>query len=126
MLKKALLLVFIGSFFNVLSAQVKKTPQLIKYVTTAPDGTTSITIFDDSRSNLMQLEATDGFYKYQLIDIHSNKEVLSRQNKGRRCTINKLTIADGTYDLRLFTDNFVISSRVTISAVEENSIASNE
>jgi len=57
MLKKTLLLLLFSCFLNVLLAQVKKTtPQLVKYVTTAPDGTTSITIYEDSRSNLIQLE----------------------------------------------------------------------
>ncbi len=123
MLKKALLLFSFSIIINTISAQETKNWQRLKYVTTAPDGTTSITIYDDSRSNLMQLEAADGFYKYQLVDIHTNKEVYTRNNQGRRCIINKLAIADGIYDLKLFTENFVISSRITIAAVEENNVA---
>ncbi len=126
MLKKALLLIVFVFIVNILSAQEKKTSQLVKYVTTAPDGTTSITIFDDSRSNLMQLQAKHGFYKYELTDIVTKKKVYTAKNRGNRCVLNKLAFEEGTYDLRLYTKNFIISSRIKIAAIKENSIAMNE
>jgi len=126
MFKKAILIVIVGLFLNTLSAQDKKPWQLLKYVTTAPDGTTSITIFDDSRSATIQLEAALDFYKYQLIDIDTNKRVYTQSNRGNKGMIDKLKVADGTYDLRLYTKNFIISSRITIAKFQTNSLAIND
>ncbi len=124
--KKLVLTLLFSVILSTLTAQEKKTPQLLKYVTTAPDGSASLTIYDNTGSNIIRLEAAQNFYKYQLLDINTNKQVYSEGNRGNKCTINKLKIADGTYSLKLYTKNFIISSRVTIAAVERNSVAIND
>jgi len=81
--KKFVLTLLFSVILSTLSAQEKKTTQLLKYVTTAPDGTASVTIFDDTGSNIIRLEAAHNFYKYQLLDVDTNKEVYVQGNRGK-------------------------------------------
>ena len=43
----------------------------------------------------------------------------SAHNKGKACEIDKTKLAAGTYNLRLFTSNFVITSKITVSATRK-------
>ncbi len=124
--KVIFLLLFSVSVTLVSYAQEKNVDQLVKQITTAPDGTTAFTIYDNSSSNMIRLEAADNFYKYILLDIDTNKQVYVQGNQGKRCSIDKLKIGDGTYKLKLFTKNFIISSKVTIASSERNGVALND
>ena len=124
--KVIFLLLFSVSVTLVSYAQEKNVDQLVKQITTAPDGTTAFTIYDNSSSNMIRLEAADNFYKYILLDIDTNKQVYVQGNQGKRCSIDKLKIGDGTYKLKLFTKNFIISSKVTIASSERNGVVLND
>jgi len=89
----------------------------VKYVTTAPDGSVAMTIIDDSSENIMKLESANSFYKYQIIDSRTAEVIYGSKNKGKECHIDKSKIAAGTYNIRLFTSNFIITSKITISAL---------
>ncbi len=111
-------LVGIGAF-----AQSEK-QQRLKYVTNAPDGSVAIIIFDDPRENNMHLESANAFYKYQILDTETNQPVYSFDNKGKECTIDKSKVAAGDYNIRLYTSNFVITSKISVSANRSLGIAS--
>ncbi len=89
-------------------------PQRLKYITTGPDGKTSMTIYDDTREDSMKLESVNNFYRYEILDPLTSEPVLSSRNKGKECTIDKTKIAAGTYNLKLYTSNFVITSKIVI------------
>jgi len=89
-------------------------PQRLKYITTGPDGKTSMTIYDDSREDNMKLESVNNFYRYEILDPMTSEPVLSSRNQGKECTIDKTKIASGTYNLKLYTSNFVITSKIVI------------
>ena len=116
------------------NAQNEQTNQKIKYITNAPDGSIALTIYDDSRDDSMKLEAADTFYKYQILDPHTNEPILSSRNSGKKCKIDKNKFAAGTYNIRLFTHKFVITSQITIKEVgklnkiwnNKNDVALNE
>ena len=91
-------------------------PQRMKYVTTGPDGSVAMTIIDDTRENSMKLESADAFYKYQILDPRTAEPVFAAENKGKSCEIDKTKLAAGTYNLKLYTSNFVITSKITVSA----------
>lgn len=113
-LKKIVLsVVFCFSIISVF-AQSNESPRRLKYMTNAPDGTIALTIIDDSRENTMKLESANSFYKFQLINIETGEPVFSSLNRGKECTIDKSKVASGTYYLRLFTKDFVISSEITL------------
>ena len=106
----ALILVGIGAFAQ------SETQQRLKYVTNAPDGSVAMTIYDDVRENNMKLESANAFYKYQILDTKTNQPVYCADNKGKECIINKSEVAAGDYNIRLYTSNFVITSKITVSA----------
>ena len=125
--RKVILLLLLSTTMSLgIYAQEKKVEHLIKQVTTAPDGTTAFTIYDNSASNIIRLESVDSFYKYMLVDIDTNEEVYVQGNRGKRCSIDKLKVGNGSYKLKLFTKNFIITSKVTIASSELNSVAIND
>jgi len=113
-------LVGIGAFAQ------SETPQRLKYVTSAPDGSVAMTIYDDTREDSLKLESANAFYKYQILDSETNQPVYSAENKGKECNIDKTKVAAGNYNIRLYTSNFVITSKLTVSATRKlNTIIKN-
>jgi len=98
-------------------SQTNKNSERAKYIITAPDGSVSMTITDDSSENIMKLEAANSFYKYQILDTRTAEVIYVSKNKGKECHIDKSKIAAGTYNIRLFTSNFIITSKITVSAL---------
>ena len=95
------------------------TPQRLKYVTTGPDGSVAMTIYDDTREDSMKLESADNFYKYEIVEPSTSEAIYASNNQGKACTIDKTKIAAGTYDLRLYTSSFVITSKITVTAARK-------
>ena len=118
-MKKAVFTFVVSLFTVVTFAQTNEVPQRLKYVTTGPDGSVAMTIIDDTREDVMKLESANTFYKYQILDPRTSEPVYSSYNKGKACEIDKTKLAAGTYNLRLFTSNFVITSKLTVSATRK-------
>ena len=115
---KNLTLTIVLSFVGILAfSQTFTNSERVKYVTTAPDGSIAMTIIDDSSDHIMKLESANPFYKYQIIDSRTAEVIYGSINKGKECHIDKSKIAAGTYNIRLFTANFIITSKITISAL---------
>ena len=100
-------------------SQSNKNLDRVKYITTAPDGSISMTIIDDSNENIMELKSAEAFYKFQIIDTRTAEVIYGSLNKGKECHIDKSKIAAGNYHLRLYTSNFIITSKITISALRK-------
>ena len=100
-------------------SQSNKNVDRVKYITTAPDGSISMTIIDDSNENIMELKSAEAFYKFQIIDTRTAEVIYGSLNKGKECLIDKSKIAAGNYNLRLYTSNFIITSKITISALRK-------
>jgi len=114
---RQLILTFVFSLTVVsMFAQANEAPKKLKYVTQAPDGSVAMTIYDDSRENTMKLESANTFYKYQIVDLQTGKAIFTASNKGKECTINKTKIAAGNYKVRLYTNKFIVTSAITVSA----------
>lgn len=114
------ILTLILSFSGLLMfAQTADKAQRIKYITKAPDGSVAMTIIDDTREDSMKLESANSFYEYQILDPITNKPLLVSKNRGKDCNIDKSKIAAGTYQLKLYTSNFVITSKITVSAIRK-------
>jgi hypothetical protein len=115
-------------------SQTNEIPQRLKYVTTAPDGSVAMTIYDDTREDSMTLESANSFYRFEILDTATSEPVYTSRNKGKACTIDKNKLDAGTYNLRLYTSNFVITSEITISGThklnkafkQENTLANND
>ena len=130
-MKNAVLTIVISLITAVAFAQ-SNAPQRMKYVTTGPDGSVAMTIIDDTREDSMKLESADAFYKYQILDPKTAEPVYSSENRGKSCEIDKTKLAAGTYNLKLYTSNFVITSKITVSAsrklrnaIQEDAVAMN-
>jgi len=91
----------------------------LKYVTTAPDGSVAMTITDDTSKNDIKLESANKFYRYEILDPNTSEPVFASKNQGKECTIDKTKIAAGMYNLRLYTSNFVITSKIAISNTKQ-------
>jgi len=98
-------------------------PKRLKYVTTAPDGSVAMTIYDDSREDNIKLESANKFYRYEILDPLTSEPVFSSKNNSKECTIDKTKIATGTYNLRLYTSNFVITSKIAIGEKSKMDVA---
>jgi len=94
--------------------------QRLKYITTAPDGSIAMTIYDDTKKDNMKLESAISFYRFEILDTKTSESVYASKNQGKECTIDKTKIASGTYNVRLYTSNFIITSEIIISETESS------
>jgi hypothetical protein len=113
-MKKAILTLIFNLIVIVLFAQNADKEKRLKYVSLAPDGTIAMTIYNDTTSNNIKLESAIDFYKYEILDINSSETVYHSINKGKTCIFDVSNLVNGSYKLRIYTDNFVITSNITI------------
>jgi hypothetical protein len=92
----------------------KQSERITKYVTTFPNGEEAITITDNSASTNMMLSSADNFYKYEILEPSNHELVHGSENQGKVCDIDKSKLEDGTYTLKVYTNDFVITSDITI------------
>lgn len=112
---KKVLLTFVFSLIIIsLQAQSKEKAQRKTQEVHAPDGSLAMTITNDSRKATIKLASVTNFYKYQLLDLETNEPVFTASNRGKECTLDKSKIVAGTYKLRLYTRNFIITSNIDI------------
>jgi len=95
-------------------AQEAKNAPVTKYVTTFPNGEEAITITDRADSDLLNLSSAESFYKYEILKSNNHELVHGSQNSGKVCEIDKSKLSDGTYTLKVYTDDFIITSDITI------------
>lgn len=116
---KNLILLFAVSMLSLSSfAQTntnKQSERVTKYVTTFPNGEEAITITDHSASDNLKLTSADNFYKYEILESSNHELVHGSNNQGKVCSIDKNNLEDGTYTLKVYTDDFVITSDITIT-----------
>ena len=93
----------------------KQSERVTKYVTTFPNGEEAITITDHSASENLKLTSADNFYKYEILEPSNHELVHGSNNQGKVCNIDKNNLEDGTYTLKVYTDDFVITSDITIT-----------
>ena len=115
---------------NVSQSQLKS-----KYnwqVTTDPNGSISIVVYDVKSNDGMVLESALSFYKYEILDKLTSEPVFEAENKGYKCVIDKDTIPTGDYKLKLYTKEFIITTKVTVfeagklATYKDAQIASND
>ncbi len=119
-MKKTLLILAIAlTGFTTYAQDARET--VTKYVTTFPNGDEAITITDKSSSSSLELSSADSFYKYEILESSNHELVHGQNNRGNVCAIDKTKLNDGTYTLKVYTDDFVITSDITISNDESTS-----
>jgi len=126
---KNLVLIFAISIISMTSyAQSntnKQSEKVTKYVTTFPNGEEAITITDHSTSDNLKLTSADNFYKYEILEPSNHELIHKSNNQGKVCSIDKSNLEEGTYTLKVYTDDFVITSDITIeNGLESQSEAS--
>lgn len=116
-MKKTLLIAaiaLIGTSAFAQSNTDKQSETITKYVTTFPNGEEAITITDKSTSSKLQLSSADNFYKYEILETANHELVHGSANRGKICDIDKTKLDEGTYTLKVYTNDFVITSDITI------------
>jgi len=113
-MKKVTLIIALNLIGIISFAQNADTARRIKYVTMAPDGSVAMIIYNNTEENNIKLESSTAFYKYEILDIKSSETVYQSKNKGKECTFDMSNLINGTYNLRIFTRNFIITSEITI------------
>ena len=98
-----------------LQAQDNTPSKRVKYITKAPDGSTSMVIYDDSRNDALEFNSAHNFYKYQLLDLNTGEPVYSFNHKGKTAVLKKSKVVEGDYELRVYTKRFIITSFISIS-----------
>ncbi len=101
---------------------VDQPEKVTKYVTTFPNGDEAITIIESSNSNVLKLTSADNFYKYEILELANHELVHRSKNRGKICDIDKSKLEDGNYTLKVYTSDFVITSDITISNKNGESI----
>ena len=118
-MKKILFIIAIAftgfSTYAQTSAAAAAKETITKYVTTFPNGDEAITITDKSSSSSLELTSADNFYKFEILETANHELVHGQNNKGKICAIDKTKLEEGTYTLKVYTDDFVITSDITIS-----------
>jgi hypothetical protein len=99
-------------------AQEAPKETITKYVTTFPNGEEAITITDKSNSSALELASAENFYKYEILETSNHELIHGDENSGKVCAIDKTKLDNGTYTLKVYTDDFVITSDITISNEE--------
>jgi len=102
----------------------KQSEKVIKYVTTFPNGEEAITVTDRSTSDELSLSSADDFYKYEILESSNHELVHGSNNQGNICSIDKTKLDDGTYTLKVYTKDFVITSDITIENGQNGQIDS--
>ncbi|MCF6347732.1 MAG: hypothetical protein L3J20_05455 [Flavobacteriaceae bacterium] len=113
--KVILTVLVLGMGFIGFAQDKANTTKRLKYVTTAPDGSVAMTITDDSSKDNLKLESANNFYRFEILDPTTGEAVLASRNQGKECDIDKTKLASGTYNLRLYTSDFVITSKIAIN-----------
>ena len=96
--------------------------KVTKYVTTFPNGEEAITITDKSNSDLLTLASADDFYKYEILESSNHELLHGENNRGKVCSIDKSKLSDGTYTLKVYTEDFVITSDITIDNKDQGTV----
>jgi len=89
--------------------------KVTKYITNFPNGEEAITIIESENSNILKLSSADNFYKYEILELANHELVHKSGNKGKICDIDKAKLEDGNYTLKVYTQDFVITSDITIN-----------
>ena len=118
-MKKIIVTIALFTIGFVNFSQNNNTLQHIKYVTHAPDGSVALTIIDDVTIDKMSVQSADVFYKYQILDKITSESVYTAKNDSKDCIIDTSRLADGSYDLRLYTSDFVITTDLEILRLGE-------
>ncbi len=97
-------------------AQQEQVDKITKYVTTFPNGEDAITIIDNSNLDNLQLTSAENFYKYEILAPANHELIHQSANRGKVCEIDKTKLEEGTYTLKVYTSDFVITSDITIDS----------
>lgn len=118
---KKVLLIFVFTFI-VISLNAQSDKSFVRKIQSvlAPDGSVAMTITDDEKEDTLKLKSENNFYRFQFLDAETNETVYTFSNRGKICTIDKSKIAAGNYNLRLFTRNFIITSKISVSTPSWN------
>ena len=119
---KTLFLTIVITFTSLIGFSQQKSAKVTKYVTTFPNGEEAITIVDNPVSTNLKLTSAENFYKYEILAPENHELIHGSSNKGKVCDIDKTKLEEGTYTLKVYTKDFVITSDITI----DNSNAKSE
>lgn len=115
-MKNLILTISLCLIVSVVFSQTNKSSNRQVHSITAPDGSVAITIYDNLKKNNIELQSVDAFYKFEILDEITSEPIYTAKNKGRACNIDKSLVGNGTYKLRMYTSNFVITSKIIVTA----------
>ena len=122
-MKKTVLIIALALSGTAMFAQEgAQKDKVTKYVTTFPNGEEAITITDRSSAERLELASADNFYKYEILDSSNHELIHGSNNRGKVCDIDKSQFEEGTYTLKVYTADFVITSDITIANESEGTV----
>lgn len=122
-MKKTVLIIAMTLSGITAFAQSGQKERVTKYVTTFPNGEEAMSITDATGSESLKLTSAEDFYKYEILETSSHELLHGDDNRGKVASIDKSKLEEGTYTLKVYTNDFVITSDITIVDPErENGI----
>ena len=118
-MKKIIAIIVLSLIGVVVFAQNNNKQQVLKYVTHFPNGSIAVMITDNSSKNGIKIESEDSFYRYEILEKETSEAVSASKNEGKECIVNKTDFKDGSYNLRLYTSNFIITTDLEILKIAE-------
>jgi len=91
------------------------------HITTFPNGDESITIIENSKSNVLKLSLSEDFQRYQSLELSNHEAVHSYSNKKRMKLINKADQKKGNYTVIASDDRSGESKKDSINEVNQGS-----
>ena len=116
---KNIISLFTFILLSLIGFSQDQSEKITKYVTTFPNGEEAITIIESSNSNILKLTSADNFYKYEILELANHELIHKSANRGKICDIDKSKLEDGNYTLKVYTSDFVITSDITISNMND-------
>lgn len=107
-------LMFVAGYGIAQETATSKKEKVTRYVTTFPNGEEAISITDRSSAETLKLASAEDFYKYEILQPNNHELVHGEVNTGKVCDIDKSKLEEGTYTLKVYTNDFVITSDITI------------
>jgi len=91
------------------------------HITTFPNGDESITIIENSKSNVLKLSLSEDFQKYQSLELSNHEAVHRYSNKKRMNLMNKANQKKGNYTVIASDDHPGDSKKDSINDVKRGS-----
>ena len=93
--------------------------RVTKYVTTFSNGEEALRVIDRAASGDLEINTRDEFFWYEILEPSGHELLHGEIHQGSAASIDKSKFEEGTYTLKVYTEDFVISSDIVIGDLND-------